>query len=159
MYGNVNCPHCGSEITNDGSLAGRVVSCPGCALHFQMPTVPVAQVPVATAAASPDALGFLDNPSASPASYSPTQNWGYAAPPPKNSGIAAVLSFFWPGLGQIYNGQIGKGICFLLLHVVFVLMIFILIGIPLVFILWVVSIYDAYQQAEEINAKAVRRRF
>ena len=28
----------------------------------------------------------------------------------KSSGAAAVLSFFWCGLGQIYNGQIGKGL-------------------------------------------------
>jgi TM2 domain-containing membrane protein YozV len=28
----------------------------------------------------------------------------------KNPGVAAILSFFWPGLGQIYNGQIAKGI-------------------------------------------------
>ena len=27
----------------------------------------------------------------------------------KSSGVAAVLSFFWCGLGQIYNGQIPKG--------------------------------------------------
>jgi TM2 domain-containing membrane protein YozV len=26
----------------------------------------------------------------------------------KNLSIAVVLSFFWPGLGQIYNGKIGK---------------------------------------------------
>jgi len=28
----------------------------------------------------------------------------------KSSGIAAVLSFFWCGLGQIYTGQILKGV-------------------------------------------------
>jgi TM2 domain-containing membrane protein YozV len=27
----------------------------------------------------------------------------------KNPSIATILSFFWMGLGQIYNGQIGKG--------------------------------------------------
>lgn len=32
--------------------------------------------------------------------------------PPKNPGVAAVLSFFWTGLGQIYNGRIGKGLLF-----------------------------------------------
>ena len=32
----------------------------------------------------------------------------------KNPSIAVVLSFFWPGLGQIYNGEIGKGIAFLI---------------------------------------------
>ena len=31
----------------------------------------------------------------------------------KNEGLAAVLSFLFFGLGQIYNGQIGKGILFI----------------------------------------------
>ena len=39
----------------------------------------------------------------------------YPMPPPsyKNPGLAAVLSFFYMGLGQIYNGQIAKGIAFI----------------------------------------------
>ena len=32
----------------------------------------------------------------------------------KNSGLAAVLSFFWCGLGQVYTGQIGTGIALML---------------------------------------------
>ncbi len=28
---------------------------------------------------------------------------------PSNLGVAAVLSFFIPGLGQIYKGQLGEG--------------------------------------------------
>jgi hypothetical protein len=28
----------------------------------------------------------------------------------KSSGLAVVLSFFWSGLGQLYTGQIAKGI-------------------------------------------------
>jgi len=32
----------------------------------------------------------------------------------KSTGIAAVLSFFYPGLGQIYNGQILKGVLFVI---------------------------------------------
>ena len=28
----------------------------------------------------------------------------------KNPGVAAVLSFLWTGLGQIYNGQLVKGL-------------------------------------------------
>ena len=31
----------------------------------------------------------------------------------KNPGLAAIISFFFPGLGQIYNGEIGKGILFI----------------------------------------------
>ncbi len=33
----------------------------------------------------------------------------------KSTGIAAVLSFVFVGLGQIYNGQIGKGILFVII--------------------------------------------
>ncbi len=33
----------------------------------------------------------------------------------KNPGVSAVLSALIPGLGQIYNGQIGKGIFFIIL--------------------------------------------
>lgn len=34
----------------------------------------------------------------------------------KSSGVAAVLSFFWCGLGQIYNGQIGKGLLMMIYY-------------------------------------------
>jgi TM2 domain-containing membrane protein YozV len=33
----------------------------------------------------------------------------------RNPGVAAVLSFFLPGLGQLYNSQIGFGIVLMLL--------------------------------------------
>lgn len=32
----------------------------------------------------------------------------------KNPGLAAVLSFLFCGLGQIYNGQFGKAVAFIL---------------------------------------------
>ena len=35
------------------------------------------------------------------------------SPNSKNPGLAAVLSFFYPGLGQFYNGHFLKGIFFL----------------------------------------------
>jgi hypothetical protein len=37
----------------------------------------------------------------------PVQHW--------NPGVAAVLSFFWPGLGQIYKGQILNGFAWMFL--------------------------------------------
>ena len=42
----------------------------------------------------------------------------YPPPPPmyKNPGLAAVLSFFYMGLGPIYNRQIAKGIFFILAY-------------------------------------------
>ena len=36
----------------------------------------------------------------------------------KSSGMAAVLSTLCPGLGQVYNGQIGKGATFFLVFII-----------------------------------------
>lgn len=69
----------------------------------------------------------------------------------KSAGLAAILSFLIPGLGQIYNGEIGKGILFLVVAIIFAFLILLLIGIPLYFILWIYGIYDAYQGAERHN--------
>ncbi len=73
----------------------------------------------------------------------------------KSSGIAAIASFFIPGLGQIYNGEIGKGIMFIIIGGVFVLLMFILIGFILYPLFWAYNIYDAYKTAERINAEQV----
>jgi hypothetical protein len=40
----------------------------------------------------------------------------YIATSSANAGLAAVLSFFWCGLGHIYAGKIGKGILLMLLY-------------------------------------------
>ena len=69
----------------------------------------------------------------------------------KSSGLAVILSFLIPGLGQIYCGQIGKGVLMVILSFIFGLLSFILIGIPFYIILWVYSMYDAYKLAEKTN--------
>lgn len=70
----------------------------------------------------------------------------------KSPGIAAVLSFLFVGLGQIYNGQIGKGIVFFVLGIILALTIFLVIGIILCPAFWIYNIYDAYNTAKKINA-------
>jgi TM2 domain-containing membrane protein YozV/RNA polymerase subunit RPABC4/transcription elongation factor Spt4 len=74
----------------------------------------------------------------------------------KNEGLAAVLSVIFIGLGQIYNGQIGKGILFLVVGIVFAALIFFLVGIILYPIFWIYNIYDAYSTAKKINAGQIR---
>jgi TM2 domain-containing membrane protein YozV len=73
----------------------------------------------------------------------------------KNPGISAVLSFFWPGLGQIYNGQIGKGIILLLSSSISAVLTLFLIGCLLYPLVWIFAIYDAYHEAERINSEAI----
>jgi TM2 domain-containing membrane protein YozV len=71
----------------------------------------------------------------------------------KSAGLAAVLSFFISGLGQIYNGQILKGLVIIVVQVINGALTTILIGwIPLA-IVWVWAIIDAYREAEHINAR------
>lgn len=69
-----------------------------------------------------------------------------------NGILAAILSFFIPGLGQAYAGDIKKGIIFFI-----VLIVLILIG-TMIFRSWVISLiniifslyaaYDAYQMTQ-----------
>ncbi|MFH1587129.1 MAG: hypothetical protein ABID38_04690, partial [Candidatus Diapherotrites archaeon] len=69
----------------------------------------------------------------------------------KSPGLAAVLSFFWSGLGQIYNGEIAKGIILLILYTVSAVLMLFLIGCCTTPIIWIYGIYDAYNSAELIN--------
>ena len=69
----------------------------------------------------------------------------------KDPGIAAVLSFLFVGLGQIYNGQIGKGILYMVIAFLCFLSIFLLIGFLLLPLWWIVNTIDARATATKIN--------
>ncbi len=95
-----------------------------------------------------------------------------ASAAPKSPIVAAIASFLIPGLGQIINGQVKKGIIILIGYIVFwVVMVvgyFVLSGlslivggvgfcccmpmffIPLLVNLW--AAYDGYKTAKDINA-------
>jgi TM2 domain-containing membrane protein YozV len=60
--------------------------------------------------------------------------------PPKNPATAQLLSCFIPGLGQLYNGQLGKALFFFLTWVLV--------------LLWPVAIIDAFESATKINNEA-----
>ena len=69
----------------------------------QAPPQP-ATVPAQPSAALPDGLGGIGQ--VVVIHHPPAQRW--------SPGLAAVLSFLLPGLGQLYKGQIINGICWLL---------------------------------------------
>jgi len=66
--------------------------------------------------------------------------------------IAAILSLFIWGLGQIYNGQFGKGIAYFVIGILCAASIMIFIGLLLAPIWWLIGIVDAYTSAKRINA-------
>lgn len=61
-----------------------------------------------------------------------------------NGGVAAVLSFFIPGLGQIYNGQIVKGLILMLIFAASFPLMYVLVGFILYPIVWLFAMYDGY---------------
>ena len=65
--------------------------------------------------------------------------------------FAVILSFVFPGLGQFYNGQSTKGLYFIILAVVSWILFLILVGMIIYVLIWIWSMFDAYQSAEAIN--------
>ncbi len=76
----------------------------------------------------------------------------------KNPGLSALLSFFWSGLGQIYNGEIGKGIFFIVAQVINSLLMMVIIGFITWPIVWIWGMIDAYKVAESYNLQHYGRR-
>lgn len=74
--------------------------------------------------------------------------------PLKDPGLAAVLSFFWSGLGQIYNGQLAKGLILVVIQSINCLLMLVLIGFCFWPVVWIYGIYDAYNTAERVNSRA-----
>ena len=71
-----------------------------------------------------------------------TQSLGQQKAKPEHSpALAAILSFIIAGLGQIYNGQMGKGILIFLTGWLI---------IP-----WIIGIFDAYSCAKKIKEGAI----
>lgn len=71
----------------------------------------------------------------------------------KNPGVATVLSFLFMGLGQFYNGQIAKGIVFLILYGTSIALMTVIIGFITTPILWIWGMVDANNSAKKINEK------
>ncbi|MBP2143658.1 TM2 domain-containing membrane protein YozV [Methanococcus voltae] len=69
----------------------------------------------------------------------------------KNPILAGILSFLIVGAGQIYNGQIKKGILLLIAGLISGFLMFFLIGFILLPIVYIYAIYDAYTTADKIN--------
>jgi len=71
----------------------------------------------------------------------------------KNPTTATILSFLFMGLGQIYNGQIMKGVLFIVLYGISAGLMWVVIGFITTPLLWVWGMVDANRSAKEINAR------
>ncbi|MBR0272243.1 MAG: zinc ribbon domain-containing protein [Methanobrevibacter sp.] len=69
----------------------------------------------------------------------------------KNPVVALILSFIFPGLGQLYNNQNHKGITLIIAYIVSGILTLLLIGIILAILIWIYGMYDAFISAKAIN--------
>ncbi|GAB4294461.1 MAG: DUF5683 domain-containing protein [Myxococcota bacterium] len=73
----------------------------------------------------------------------------------KSPGLAAVLSFFIPGVGQLYNGTFWRALFWLIFTPGFWLGT----GGFLGWICHLIAAYTAYSNAEEINNRNARKTY
>jgi Predicted membrane protein len=64
----------------------------------------------------------------------------------KSPFLAFILSFFWTGLGQLYNGKFVKGIFFQIALAIGLSMLI----VPGIFV-WIFGLWDAYNDSEKMN--------
>ena len=153
---NIACPHCRHTLVNDGTLAGKVVACTVCGGRFEMPipkALPAGEAVDGERTPPPDAFDFLKTRSASASAY---RYYG----PEKNPGGAAVASFFVPGLGQIFNGELGKGFVFLLIALGLFIATCVTggLGLPVLIVWDIFTVFEAYSAADAENRKRSRTR-
>lgn len=125
------CQRCGEPLSTTGMLSPPM---------FSPPSEPGIH---SYAGADP-----VDQPLMAP-TYQPQHYYGAQVMAGRKSpGIAAVLSFLIVGLGQIYNGQILKG---LIMLAVAILCGITIVGLIVSFIIWLYGVIDAYGTAKRMN--------
>ena len=71
----------------------------------------------------------------------------------RNPILAAILSLIVAGLGQIYNGQVGKGVIFIVIQLINGALTAVLIGWILLPIVGLLAMIDAYMTAKRNNER------
>jgi TM2 domain-containing membrane protein YozV len=141
---HIHCPNCHERLTEmhhhcthcGMALPPGVLYALASALGATPPPLPGLTVgaipPHVSQTSSLSALSTAEEPHTSPAHHSALRPW-----------LAATLSLIC-GLGQLYNGQIVKGVVLLICGIVAVVAWQFLLGKMFAFIVWLYAISDAY---------------
>jgi hypothetical protein len=116
------CTRCGAEISKDNSFCrncGRRFYFTGETSYYGIVSFPVPE----------------------------TSEMVYPSVPPKNPLKAFLLSFLVIGIGQMYAGQVTKGVALFILA----LIISVLIVPYAVLGVWIISVFDAYYVARKLR--------
>lgn len=127
IVGLVSCPECGQEVSD------RANTCP----HCGFPLEEKISEPVDEHNTVGDAYERVPNPA-------------HKIPPDtsKSPGLAVVLSLLVSGLGQMYLGQVKKGLA-ILIGGMFLSAITFMVLSP---VIWIVAAVDAYHIASKLTA-------
>ena len=127
------CPNCGSEISD------KVKFCPECGSDFDSFSVKKDEKPIVEETKKD--IKIEDK-------KIEKRNIDY--PIKKNVITALGCSLVIPGLGQIYNGDTYKAV-----GLGFGILIFLFLFKPLIFLIWLIGIVDAYYTADQINKERI----
>ena len=130
------CSNCGTE------LDASVVVCPECGFRL------IQEEPQTKFCKS---CGKKIDSNANVCPYCGFGSGSVAVADEKSVFLAALLSFLFPGLGQIYNGQTHKAITFIIAYIVSGILIIILVGFVLMLLVWIWSLVDVIKSTEAIN--------
>ncbi len=70
--------------------------------------------------------------------------------------LSVILSFFIPGLGQVYNGEAAKGLALFIGFVFSVILMTVACGFVTYLIIWLYAMYDAFVVADKINKGLIK---
>jgi TM2 domain-containing membrane protein YozV len=163
----ITCPHCANNLEWDQGAAAQLVACPFCAQQFTTRTAYPVAAPFNPIIPQVPPVIFVQSSSSPQLAYIPDK---------KSSGVAVLLAFFYPGLGQIYNGEVFKGLLLMLVLPAvlgawfsfgvavslftdnpgaFIAAVLLFVGATLA--IWVWGMVDAHSTAEDINRRHRRR--
>ena len=129
------CKNCGSEIVVEEDGAGATKFCSNCG--FEMPKETRFCPECGTATNMAPKVVNNTHPTVVTNDKSPA--------------LAAILSFFIIGLGQVYLGLTKKGIILFVLAIISGFLMSIVIGWITWLLVWGYAIYDAYNSAEKMR--------
>lgn len=102
------CPDCSQ------SVSVSAYSCPHCGRPFKTRTTQQTAIQPTVQPAVPYAQPPVPLPYAPPQQVHYHYPYPYPAPQAWSPGVAAVLSLFMPGVGQMYKGRVGEGVLWLI---------------------------------------------
>ncbi len=86
--------------------------------------------------------------------------FGHSSGKAKNEILSTIISALYPGLGQLYNGQLTKALFFGIFGLIVLVYVYYYVGGYLLFypmilfaFFWIFNVYDAFSTSKRINSK------